>query len=325
MVNRPILVGFCCTLIASSAFAQKTARDWSQKAQELYSARNYEQSADAYDACIKAGAVSPNTYYQAACSSALAGRQDVAFRWLSESIARGWRDVDHLKADADFESLQSDARWPDSVQKCVQARKAFLKSLKYPELHLELMEMKRIDQEIRSLDHLRVNNHGTDSKTSDGHEHEHDEIDQEHDEDEAHSPHGSEMHLVDSKNTARIKEIVAEFGWPTKSLVGEDGATAAWLLVQHADRDTKFQRRCLDLMKAAPKGEVSSVEVAYLTDRVLVNEGKKQLYGTQFWFVDGEMAPRPIKDRANLEKRRKAAGMTSFAEYERHMTGPHDQ
>lgn len=40
---------------------------------------------------------------------------------------------------------------------------------------------------------------------------------------------------VDEANTACLAEIVAAHGWPTRSLVGDDGANAAWLLAQHAD------------------------------------------------------------------------------------------
>ena len=39
------------------------------------------------------------------------------------------------------------------------------------------------------------------------------------------------------------KLIVAQVGWPTKTLVGQRGARAAWLLVRHADLDVAFQRR----------------------------------------------------------------------------------
>jgi hypothetical protein len=50
------------------------------------------------------------------------------------------------------------------------------------------------------------------------------------------------LQAVDAANTARMKRIVAERGWPGRSLVGDDGAQAAWLLVQHADHDPAFQR-----------------------------------------------------------------------------------
>ncbi|HLN31250.1 MAG TPA: DUF6624 domain-containing protein [Gemmataceae bacterium] len=124
------------------------------------------------------------------------------------------------------------------------------------------------------------------------------------------------LEAIDRQNTARMKEIVAKHGWPGKSLVGVDGANAAWLLVQHADLDKPFQKRCLELMREAFKRkEVSGTDLAYLTDRVLVGQKEKQLYGTQFNQVDGKWVPAPIQDEANVDKRRKEVGMLSMAEY----------
>ncbi|MGD2109344.1 MAG: hypothetical protein PVI86_08115, partial [Phycisphaerae bacterium] len=54
---------------------------------------------------------------------------------------------------------------------------------------------------------------------------------------------------TDRRHTARMKEIVAGHGWPTRTAVGSDGARAAWLLVQHAGLDPGFQRKCLTLME----------------------------------------------------------------------------
>lgn len=123
------------------------------------------------------------------------------------------------------------------------------------------------------------------------------------------------LHLTDARNTSCMKKIVAEFGWPTKSLVGADGAQAAWLLVQHADRDPAFQRACLELMRLFGADEVSLGDVAYLTDRVLVNEGKLQIYGTQFHEVDGHLEPRPIEDPDSVDARRASVGLGTLAEY----------
>src|SRR5207253_96399 len=120
---------------------------------------------------------------------------------------------------------------------------------------------------------------------------------------------------MDNKHRTRLKEIVKKYGWPGKSLVGQDGAHAAWLLVQHADRDLAFQKRCLKLMKAAPKGEVELQNIAYLTDCLLVADKKKQLYGTQLRLKGNTFQPRPIEDAANVDKRRAEMGMTSLAEY----------
>jgi uncharacterized protein DUF6624 len=120
---------------------------------------------------------------------------------------------------------------------------------------------------------------------------------------------------VDADNLAWLKETVAEVGWPGRSLVGEDGAHAAWLLAQHADRDPAFQRRCLDLLTQAVAGrEASPAELAYLTDRVLLAEGKAQEYGTQFAGREGGWAPRRLRDPEHVDERRAAAGLGPLAD-----------
>lgn len=122
---------------------------------------------------------------------------------------------------------------------------------------------------------------------------------------------------IDRKNTARMQELVAALGWPGRTLVGEDGAHAAWLLVQHADYDLAFQRHCLGLMEAlVATGEVSASEHAYLYDRVAVGENRPQRFGTQFG-PDGE--PRPIEDAPHVDERRRELGLGSMAEYREDM------
>jgi hypothetical protein len=124
------------------------------------------------------------------------------------------------------------------------------------------------------------------------------------------------MEEIDHENTDRMKQIVRQFGWPGKSLVGADGANAAWLFVQHADRDRAFQKQCLDLLREAiKKGEATGQQLAYLTDRVRVGEKKKQVYGTQFQWSGGKLETSPIEDAANVDKRRKEVGLPPLAEY----------
>jgi hypothetical protein len=80
---------------------------------------------------------------------------------------------------------------------------------------------------------------------------------------------------ADRRHTVRMREIVAGHGWPARTLVGEDGAHAAWLLTQHADHDPGFQRECLPLLAAAvDAGEATAADHAYLYDRVAVAEGR---------------------------------------------------
>jgi hypothetical protein len=129
---------------------------------------------------------------------------------------------------------------------------------------------------------------------------------------------------IDRKNTARMKEIIDKHGWPGKSLVSDDGAHSAWLLVQHADKDREFQKRCLTLLERAVKArEASAADLAYLTDRVRVGENKKQVYGTQFRLVAGKWQPFPIKDEENVDERRKEVGLSTLAEYRKTIEAVH--
>ena len=120
---------------------------------------------------------------------------------------------------------------------------------------------------------------------------------------------------VDADNVAWLMHVVAEVGWPGRSMVGEDGAHAAWLLAQHADRDPAFQRRCLDLITEAERGEASSTELAYLTDRVLLAEGQPQEYGTQMEGREEGWTPRRLRDPRNVDERRAAVSLGPLSEY----------
>lgn len=120
---------------------------------------------------------------------------------------------------------------------------------------------------------------------------------------------------IDFENTEKMKEIILKIGWPTISKVGEEVSGKAWLLVQHADHDVEFQKKCLQLMEAQSDAEVSRRNIAYLEDRVRVNEGRPQLYGTQFYSEGENYGPRPIEDREHLDERRREIGMETFEEY----------
>jgi 5'-nucleotidase (lipoprotein e(P4) family) len=125
------------------------------------------------------------------------------------------------------------------------------------------------------------------------------------------------MTARDTANTAELERLLATQRWFT---VGEFGAQAdkdAWLLVQHADRNVAFQERVLGLLaELAPAGETNRSNFAYLWDRVAVNTGKKQRYGTQGKCVGiGEWAPHDVESPAELETLRASVGLQTMAEY----------
>ena len=127
------------------------------------------------------------------------------------------------------------------------------------------------------------------------------------------------MEAVHVANATALEAMLAQ-GWPGSELAGEDGAEAAWRIVQHAIGLPAFQRRCLALIEAAvTAGDAPAYQAAYLSDRIRTFEGRPQLYGTQFdWDDKGEMSPRPIEDEANVDARRLALGLSTLAEITAH-------
>jgi len=106
------------------------------------------------------------------------------------------------------------------------------------------------------------------------------------------------------------------------SVFGTQADKDAWLLVQHADRDSAFQNQVLSILeKLYPSGETNPANYAYLFDRVAVSWGdptqtKPQRYGTQGKCTGpGSWAPLPAEDPQNLDNRRKEVGLGTEAEY----------
>jgi hypothetical protein len=125
---------------------------------------------------------------------------------------------------------------------------------------------------------------------------------------------------ADSAHTRRLKEIVASHGWPSARLVGKDGVQAAWLILQHSP-DNAWQEAMLPtLERAALAGDISRGDVAALTDRVLVHNGKPQRYGNSFSIRNGRLVPDPIEDIRGLDARRAALGLLPMREYVQKMS-----
>lgn len=132
----------------------------------------------------------------------------------------------------------------------------------------------------------------------------------------------------DSLNVQKIEDIIAQYGYPGKTLVGEPTNQAAWYVIQHSTKIGKY----LSLIKeAGKKKEIPFTWVAMMEDRYLMNENKEQIYGTQ---GKGEMTKDkdgkqifvnfvwPVKDLKNVNKRRKEVGFDyTFEESVQRMYG----
>jgi len=91
----------------------------------------------------------------------------------------------------------------------------------------------------------------------------------------------AERQRVDEDNARWLADVLTARGSPGRTLAGEDGAQAAWLLAQHADHVPVLQQAFLDALRAAvAQDEAPPAHLAYPEDRVRVHAGQPQLYGT---------------------------------------------
>ncbi|RUR33389.1 hypothetical protein ELY33_03245 [Vreelandella andesensis] len=130
------------------------------------------------------------------------------------------------------------------------------------------------------------------------------------------------MKALHEHNASRLKEIIGDHGWPGISLAWEEGAKAAWLVVQHSVSDAEFMAKCVDLLEeAVAREDVAGWQLAFLQDRVLTLSGKPQYYGTQFdTDENGWPTPFPIEDSATVNERRARLGLNSLEERQEQLT-----
>jgi hypothetical protein len=126
------------------------------------------------------------------------------------------------------------------------------------------------------------------------------------------------MSIADSLNMIAAKLIVKKYGYPGYNLVGEKGSDSFWAIVQHCDDDIAFQQKVLLLMaKQVKRQNASGEDFALLQDRVLVNTGQKQIYGTQLITdpITHITKTLPMRDSIHVDSLRKSVGLQSLKEY----------
>jgi hypothetical protein len=131
---------------------------------------------------------------------------------------------------------------------------------------------------------------------------------------------------VFSLNEQRLKGVMKQYGFLGYDLVGQKGSNNFWLIIQHCDKDVDFQKQVLKAMRAELKNNNADPKnYAYLTDRVLLNTGKKQLYGTQLAYnTDScQAVPKPTRDSLLVNQRRLEIGLEPIENYLNWMSQMH--
>jgi hypothetical protein len=128
--------------------------------------------------------------------------------------------------------------------------------------------------------------------------------------------YNKEMQELHNKNAKVLNDIIDAIGYPTMDKVGKEATEATWLVLQHSIGQPKFMKKCVELLEmAVSENKADTKNLAYLTDRIAVFEGKPQLYGTQFdWDKFGNLSPNPFDDLNKVNERRRSIGLNTIEE-----------
>jgi hypothetical protein len=121
---------------------------------------------------------------------------------------------------------------------------------------------------------------------------------------------------VTIENREYLKALIQELGWIDLHRFGDEGSGNAIILAQHSG-DLPLMVAILPFVEKECKGAgESSVMYAILYDRLQLNLGRKQRFGTQVG-MDSEGHPMvlPLEDASKVEQFRKEIGLPPLAEY----------
>lgn len=261
------------------------------RADSVEGQQRFAEAAGLYEQAYAESGFQPLCLALAAADAAQAGDSDRAFRDLGRAVDEGYLDPAFFTRDSATFVLHRDRRWPP-LEARLRAQRAALDS----SLMRELIALADSDQLARQSINDVVVRYGRASSQAD-----------------------SAFRALDASDApryARIKAIVAARGWPGRRLVGDDAAHDAWLLVQHAPGE--FQKQVLPLLLAAVhQDDARAGDGALLEDRVLVAEGKPQLYGSQTRYTDRPGPPLldSIANESCVDVRRGEVGLEPLAIY----------
>jgi Family of unknown function (DUF6624) len=124
------------------------------------------------------------------------------------------------------------------------------------------------------------------------------------------------MAEVHNRNGNELQVVIDQHGWPGRSLVGEDGAEAAWLILLHAIGNSALQRGALPILQdAIARGEAPLAHAAYLEDKIRFFERRSQRYGTQAdWDGNGQMTTWMLEDPHRVNEYRRSVGLDPLVE-----------
>ena len=284
--------------IALLIFSLFTSICFSQnKGDEFKKAGDLMKAINAYKTIFNKDKSDAKNTYKLASAFALTYQKDSAFYYLKIALkndSRMW-----ALADNDLLPLTKDPRWLEIENNQLQKHQAKNGTLQNPTYAKQLLRLIMKDQ---ALDYQQDMARAYYMKNGE-------------------APHWFYPILdlkkeIGSQNFTTMKQLIKKHGWPTYSMVGDLAADAPLLIINHLEGE-EMRIKYLPLIKiACLQKEGSCMEYAKIQDRILVNTGKKQIYGMQFRYnKDRKLEPFPIVNPEYVDQKRKAIGLEPIKQY----------
>ncbi|SDU11735.1 hypothetical protein SAMN04487762_1899 [Polaribacter sp. Hel1_33_78] len=268
------------------------------EAWNLYENQEYLGSAKKYSEAFTALGNKGNTNdrYNAACSWALANQIDSSFVQLFRIAEKGnYSNYGHITTDGDLNALHSDKRWNEVLNLVKGNKEKAEENLDKPLVAI-LDTIYQEDQGLRRQISEVEEKYGRDS----------DEM----------KAHWETINEKDSINLIKIQKILDEKGWLGQDIIGGQGNTTLFLVIQHSP--IEIQQKYLPMMReAVKKNNARPSSLALLEDRVALRTGKRQIYGSQIGRNQetGEFYVSPIENPEKVDERRAEVGLGTLQEY----------
>jgi hypothetical protein len=289
-----IFLLFKSNISAQNALYQKYAKE----ADSLYEAKDYLKSAQKFSDAFKTNGWKglSTDRYNAACSWALAGVPDSAFFQLDRIATKSnYTNLGHITNDTDLNSLHDDKRWQPllaTIKSNKEKEEANLDKSLVAILDTVYIEDQKYRQQIDQIEAK----YGWQSKEM--------------------QDHWKIINEKDSINLIKVCKILDERGWVGPDVVGRQGSSAIFLVIQHSE--LPIQEKYLPMMREAVKNKnAQGSSLALLEDRVALRQGKRQIYGSQVGRDNesGQHYVLPLDDPDNVDKRRAEVGLPPLADY----------
>ena len=259
--------------------------------------KKYDDCLNSYQHAFKIKQTSVLSTLRAAACAFSADKKPILETYLAKVFELNWDQTKEIFENyTEFEYLKD-----SEFEKTINER--WEKSAKDSGIDLELMaefnEIQRTDQEQRGYMREVQDKYGWDSPQMDS--------------------LWNIQTATDETNLARIEEVIEEYGYPGKSLVGANNMGTAFLVIQHSNQET--QEKYLPLLKqAADDGEERWSSVALLIDRILLGQGNNQVYGSQINTDQetGEYFFGPIENPFQIDSIRNTVGLGPLQDYADH-------